>query len=79
MENAKIESTSNVESNMVFEENNIGVDYYKVDDFIDLKEKLKFYISRNNQQQLLKLSSLNKEYRKNLSWELRTEEIMTKI
>jgi len=70
---------SNVESNMVFEENNIGIDYYKVDDFIDLKEKLKFYISKNNHQHILKLSSLNMEYRKNLSWELRTEEIMTKI
>lgn len=70
---------SDVESNKIFEKSKVGIDYYKVDNFEDLKEKFKFYINTNNREYLLKQSSLNIEYRKNLSWKLRTEKIIAKI
>jgi hypothetical protein len=68
-----------VEANKIFEKDKVGVEYYKVDDLEDLKEKFKFYINKNNYKHLTSQSSLNINYRNNLSWTLRTKEIISKI
>ena len=70
---------SDVEANKIFEKDKVGVEYYKVDDLEDLKEKFKFYINKNNHKHLTSQSSLNINYRNNLSWTLRTKEIISKI
>ena len=70
---------SDVEANKIFEKDKVGVEYYKVDDLEDLKEKFKFYINKNNYKHLKNQASLNINYRNNLSWTLRTKEIITKI